>query len=136
MRLHKSVFIAVLALGSLLFCTQLSSAQDAKEGKKRGGMDPKQRAEQLSTRLELNADQKAKVTTLFEAEGKKMQELRADQNMSREDRREKFRTMREETNKQLKTILTPAQWDKYEKMREEMRSRAQEKKGEAKKKAE
>jgi len=123
MKLHKISLMAVLALGSLICFTQLSNAQDANKetGKKRGGMGPEQRAEQMATRLELNADQKTKVQAVFETEMKKMRELRADQSASREELRPKAQAIREDSNKQLKTILTPAQFEKWEKMRQELR---------------
>jgi len=138
MRLHKYSLIAVLALGSLLCGTQLSSAQDAKEGnkegKKRGGMSAQQRADTLATRLELSAEQKTKVTTVFEAENKKIRDLRADQSTPREQQREKLRALREETAKEMKGILTPAQFEQWQKMRQELRQRAGEKKASEEKK--
>lgn len=124
MKLHKFSLMAALALGSLLCFTQLSNAQDANKetAKKRPGMmGAEQRAEQMATRLELSAEQKTKVQAVFETEMKKMRELRADQTASREEMRPKMQALREETNKQLKTILTPAQFEKWEKMRQEFR---------------
>jgi len=125
---------AALALGGLLFSTQLTSAQDSKgNAQKRPGGDPKQRVEQLATRLNLNAEQKTKLTAIFEDDMKKMRELRADQSVPQEQRREKVRAMREDTNKKVKAILTSEQWEKWEKAREELRQKGAEKRGEKKK---
>jgi protein CpxP len=133
MKLHKLSLIAVLALGSLLVCTNFSSAQDAtKEGKKRGGFSPQQRVERLATELTLNAEQKTKLTTVFEDETKKMRDLRADTAVPRDQQREKVRALREESNKQIKTILTNEQWEKYQKLRDDMRQKAADKKAENK----
>ena len=130
MRLSKFSLIAALALGGLLFCTNLSSAQD-NQGKKKG-FSPQARVERMSTDLNLTADQKTKVQAVFEANAKKYQELRDDSSMSREQRREKMTSIREDENKKLKEILKPDQWEKYQKQMEEMKKKA----GERKKKSE
>ncbi|HEY5914173.1 MAG TPA: hypothetical protein VJA21_26595 [Verrucomicrobiae bacterium] len=132
MRLSKLSLVAALAVGSLLVCTNVSSAQDSNQGKKKGGFNPEQRVERLATDLNLNADQKAKVLELFKADSKKYQELRADTSTPREQQREKMRTIREESDKKLKAILKPDQWEKYQKDREQFRPKGGEKKGERK----
>ncbi len=129
MRLYKLGLIIALALGSLLVCTNLSSAQEAGQGKKKGGFSPQQRVDRLATELNLTEDQKTKILPIFQDEQKKFQELRADQSIPRDQMREKMRTIREDGDKKLKAILKPDQWDKYEKMREEMRTKGGGKKG-------
>ncbi len=126
MRFYKLSLIAALALGGLLVCTNLSSAQDS-QGKKKG-FSPQARVERLSTELNLTADQKTKVQAVFEATGKKYQELRDDSSLSREQRREKMTSIREDENKKLKEILKPDQWEKYQKQMEEMKKKAAERK--------
>ncbi|HWH70190.1 MAG TPA: hypothetical protein VNT26_12450 [Candidatus Sulfotelmatobacter sp.] len=123
MKLHKLSLVAALALGGLLACTSVSSAQDAKKGERRG-FSPQQRVERMTQDLKLTDDQKTKVTALFEADAKKRQDIMADTSLSREQRREKMQPIMEEENKKLKTILTPEQYDKWQKMREEMRTKA------------
>ena len=61
-----------------------------------------------------------------------MRDLRADTNVPRDQMREKMRTIRDDSDKKLKTILTTEQWDKLQKQREEMRQKAAEKKAEKK----
>ncbi len=136
MRLQRLTWVAALALGGLLACTMTVRAQDAKEGKKGRGPMMQQNLDRMSEELKLTDDQKTKVKALFEEQGKKMRELREDTSLSQEQRREKAQAMREDNNKKMKAILTPEQFTKYEKMREEMRQRAREKKGEGKKKSE
>jgi Spy/CpxP family protein refolding chaperone len=122
MRIYKYSFIAVLALGSLLLGSNFSSAQDAKEGKKKGATT-QERVDRLSERLSLTAEQKPKVTALFEEERKQISELRNNSNLSADEKREKGRTLREDFNKKMKAILTPEQWTKFEKGRQELRQR-------------
>jgi len=127
MRIYKLSLIAALAVGGLLVCTNLSSAQNADQGKKKG-FSPQARVERLATDLNLTEDQKTKVLAVFEASGKKMQALRDDSSLSREQRREKLTTIREDENKQLKDILKPDQWEKYQKQMEEFKKKAAERK--------
>ena len=127
MRNYKLGLIAALALGSLLACTNISSAQDS-QGKKKA-FTPQARTERMEKDLNLTADQKTKVQAVFEANAKKYQELRDDTSMSREQRREKMTTIREEENKKLKEILKPDQWEKYQKQMDEMKKKYGERKG-------
>ena len=129
MRINKLGLIAALAVGGLLVCTNVSTAQDAKDAKKRG-FTPQARVEQMDKELKLTAEQKTKLTALFEEQNKKMQALRSDTSASQEDRRAKARTMMEENTKKMKTILTPEQFEKWQKNREQFRGG---KKGEGKK---
>ena len=129
-------FVAVLALGGLLASCLVASAQEAKEGKerKKGGMTVQMRVDQLDKQLKLTEDQKTKIKALYEADEKKMQEIRE---LSPEQRREKFRPMREETAKKMKEILTAEQYEKWQKNREQFRQRRPEgAPGAAEKKAE
>ncbi len=131
MRFYKLSLIAALAVGGLLFCTNLSSAQNAEKKK---GFSPQARVERLATELNLTEDQKTKVLAVFEEDAKKYQALREDTSTPREQRREKMTAIREESDKKLKAILKPDQWEKYQKQMEEMKKKAGERKG--KKKAE
>ena len=108
MRILNLGLVAALALGGLLVCASVGTAQDAKEGKKRG-FSPQQRVEQMDKELKLTSDQKTKLTALFEDQAKKMRDL------TPEDRRAKGRELREENDKKLKAILTSDQWEKWEK---------------------
>lgn len=122
--MHKSSLIAALALGSLLACTSIVSAQSTNapsRGERRGSVQ--QRVERMNAELNLTADQKTKVTALFEAEAKKRQELRANTSIPREQKREKGQAMMAEQEKKLKEILTPDQFDKWQKIRQQFRPR-------------
>jgi Spy/CpxP family protein refolding chaperone len=112
--MNKLSLIAALAVGGLLAGATITSAQDTPKKK---GPSVEQRVDRMNTEVTLTADQKTKVTALFEEDAKKMRELRQDTSMSQEDRRAKGRELREASDKKLKEILTPAQWDKWEKAR-------------------
>lgn len=117
--------LAAVGLIGLLACSNLASAQDnnAAGRAERRGQTVQQRVDRMATGLKLNDDQKAKVTALFEQQGKQRRELSTDRNLSRDERREKIRALTQEENKQLKAILTPEQFEKWQTLREQMRAR-------------
>ncbi len=134
MRIEKISLVAALAVGTLLACAGTSSAQDAtKEVKKGRAGFAQAQVSRMDTVLNLSADQKTKLTALYEDEAVKMRELRSETNSTPEVRREKVRSMREQNDKKLKEILTPEQWDKWQKSRQEMRPRRGEGNGAGKK---
>lgn len=123
MNMKRLSFVAALALGGLLAFTAATSAQDNNAPKRPGRRAPsvQQRVDRINTEVNLTDEQKTKVTSLFEKDAKQMQELRQNaSNLSQDERREKFRALREESDKQLKAILKPEQWDKWQKAREQM----------------
>jgi periplasmic protein CpxP/Spy len=126
MRTVRKSLLASLALGILLACTMVASAQNTNanaNGRGERRMTPQQRIDRMSTELKLTDDQKTKVSALFKANAEKRKELRDDTSLSREDRREKNQALMKEENKKLKEILTPEQFEKWEKMRPQGRGR-------------
>jgi len=122
--MKKRSLVSALALGGLLACSMMASAQDTnatKEGKQgkggKHGPSIDQQMERLTTELTLTDAQKPKVKEVLENTMKQRQELR---NVPQEERREKGQAMREEESKKMKAILTPEQFDKWQKSREQM----------------
>src|SRR5580765_6271573 len=109
------------------FMVSVATAQDTKAAPRRGA-NIDQRIEQLDKELTLTADQKTKLKGYFEGERKKMQEMRADTSLTREQRQEKMKASREDLNKEMKSVLTADQFTKWEKdaekRREEMKQKA------------
>ena len=66
----------------------------------RGG-GPGNRFDNLAERLNLTADQKTKVQEIFS------------------DTREQLRAVRQQTDNRLQTVLTPEQWQQFQKLRDE-----------------
>ena len=123
-----------MALGGLIAFSNMASAQDAKQGKR--GPSVEERMTRMTEELKLTSEQQPKVKAALEDANKQRQELRGDSSLSREDRRAKMTTINEATSKKLKEILKPDQFEKYEKMQAEMRSKGApggDKKGEDKK---
>ena len=107
--MKKLSLIAALAIGGLIACSTLVSAQDApKKGK--GGFSPEQQLERMTTTLSLTDAQKPKVKAVLEDTAKKMKDL------APEDRQTKGREIRTEQTAKMKEILTPEQFTKYQEM--------------------
>jgi len=121
--------VAVLALGGLVACSTMATAQEAK-GEKKGGAQGKgrptveQQLEQMTADLKLTDAQKPKVKAVLEESSKKRGEIYNDSSVPREQRREKMQPIMQEETKKMKEILTSEQFEKWQKMREERRSRS------------
>lgn len=123
MKINKLSVVMGLALGGLIASSSLATAQDQKA---RGrGPSVEQRMDRLNEELKLTDEQKPKVKAALEASQKKRQELFGENsNVSREERREKMKSIADDEKKKLKDILTADQFAKYEKMMEQMRGGA------------
>ena len=111
---------------AVLLGTTFSMAQYGGGGQR---STPEERAKQQTAELKealgLNKDQEKKVYDLNLESGKKMQKMREEMGGGgfSDEMREKMMAMREETNKEMKKILTDDQYKKYEKYLEERRNR-------------
>ena len=139
--LKHSLLSAALA-GMLISGASLVVAQDAAQsdnsatqgqaqGQERGEghhhqMDPAQRVQHLTKKLNLSADQQTKIQGLLQDEQSQMQNLRQDTSMSKEDRRSKFMEMHKNTDDQIRATLNADQqkkWDEMQNKREERMSK-------------
>lgn len=78
--------------------------------------DGRDRFEQMSERLNLNADQKTKVQQIF---GDTREQLRA----LRRESEPRVNDIRQQADERLKQVLTEEQWRQFQSMRNEMRGR-------------
>ena len=120
--MKKLSLIAALALGGLMACSTLATAQDAtnnvpKKGGKRGFPTVEQQMQRLTDQLTLTDDQKPKVKAVLEETSKKMQEIRSDSTLDQAQRREKGQPIMDEQNTKMKAILTEEQYKKFQEMR-------------------
>jgi protein CpxP len=73
--------------------------------------------ETLAEELGLSAEQKAKLEPILKAQREQQQAIRQDESLSREQRMEKTRALREAGRKDIEAVLTPEQVKKYGEMR-------------------
>lgn len=116
--------IAVAACGTALYAQdnmgqgQAGQSQMGPGGGHRGMMSPDQRLQHLTKMLKLTSDQQAKIKPMLEQEQTQMQSLHQDTSMSQQDRWAKAKTIRQSTNEQIKSALTPDQQTKFTQMQE------------------
>jgi len=70
-------------------------------------------------RLNLTAEQKAKVRPILQKAREQVQALKADTNLDKKQKHQQIQSIRQNTAQQLKAILTPEQFQKFQEMREE-----------------
>ncbi len=80
------------------------------------GRNQTDRFDQLAARLQLNADQKAKVQQIFGDTRQRLQALRKESEP-------RVNEIRQQTDQRLQEVLTPEQWQRFQQMRDEMRAR-------------
>jgi periplasmic protein CpxP/Spy len=120
MKLHKISLLAALATGVLFALTPSLRAEDkpAKPAHPEAGPRGGPRGEMLKEmgeKLNLTADQKAKLQEAFKSQREAMKDL------TPEERREKMKENRKTTDAKIKEILTPEQYAQWEKMKQENR---------------
>ena len=104
------IFLLGFAAGILAWNVYRGWARAAGPGR---GED---RFEQMSARLQLNAEQKTKMQ---QALGDTREQLRT----LRKESEPRVSEIRKQTDQRLQQILTPDQWQRFQQMRSEMRSR-------------
>ena len=77
---------------------------------------PRDRFEQLSDRLQLNAEQKTKVQQIFNDSREQLRALRKESDP-------KVNEIRNQADVRLKTVLNEDQWKKFQTIQDEMRKR-------------
>lgn len=117
-----TTMLVVLALTGAGFPQKSPSAQGNQHQTKSGQtkhqemMTPEAMVEHLSTQLNLSEDQKAQIKPMAEDVYNKMNEVRQDNSLSEQQRRDKIREIHENALGQVKTILTPEQQKKLDEM--------------------
>jgi protein CpxP len=77
----------------------------------------------LSKKLNLSADQQAKLKPIFEDQRKQMEAIHNDSSLSREDRFSKMQALRQSSDTQIKGVLTDEQQKSFDKMRADQQDR-------------
>jgi len=129
MKLNKTLTIAALIVGSVFAADYALRAQDSTNTPPAGARPPggpgsrggRMNFENISTQLELTDDQKAKAKPVFQDMQQKLQDLRSDTSLDQAGRSAKMKEIREDTSAKLKDILTPEQFDKWQKMTQRRR---------------
>jgi len=133
MKSTKTLFLAALAVGSLLAFGTVANAGDTTNnppstppaGGPPGGPGMRGQAgfDRLAEQLNLTDDQKPKVQSIMKAQMEKIRDLRQDTSLTPEDHKAKMKAIRENTVTQMKAVLTADQFQKWQAMQSQMRNR-------------
>ncbi len=121
----KSPILATLVAG-LLALSPLARAAAAESTAGERGAALRERFQATIAELNLTPEQKQKLTPIFREEMERMAALRNDQSLAPREKLQQMKTIQEETVPQVKAILTPEQFAKWEKKRAEARDELQE----------
>lgn len=123
MKLNKTLTFAALVAGSLLVGSAVVQAQDSTvttvtpltNAPPANGVRPRGRMnmDRLVKELALTDEQKTNVQAALDDQRKQMGEIRSDDSLSQQDKRAKYKELRDGLNAKLKDILTPEQYDKW-----------------------
>ncbi len=114
--------MAALVAGALIAFSPLVRAEDkptppaGRPPQGQRGEMAKERIAKMAEELKLSDEQKTKVTALLKEQAETMRGMKE---ATPEERKEKMKAGREEMQKQMKAILTPEQYTKWETLRKE-----------------
>lgn len=95
-------------------------------------MQHQSRLEWMSKELNLTDDQKDKIKPILDDEASKMKSVHDDTSLSQDQKRDKMKELRENTDSQINPILTPDQQKKYEDLKARQKAHQQAKPDESK----
>jgi periplasmic protein CpxP/Spy len=108
--------------------TGSSMPSDASHGMmQHAAPDPQKAAARMAKQLGLSDDQTSKLTSILQDRQQKMAALKGDTSSSPQDRRQKQRSIQQDSDTQINGILTPDQQTKYTQMKQAMKQRWQDK---------
>jgi Spy/CpxP family protein refolding chaperone len=79
--------------------------------------NPQKQAEMISKKLNLSADQTAKLTPILADRDQKFQALMQDQSLTQDQRHAQMKAIRDNTQQQLATVLSPEQMQQLKSMK-------------------
>jgi Spy/CpxP family protein refolding chaperone len=117
MKSTKTLLIAALAAGALLAGSSALRAQDATNTPPAGEHSPGMKSHpDLAKQLDLTDAQKPKVEAIRKNATEKGRALREDTSLTPEEKKAKAKAIREDTATQMKGVLTPEQFAKWQEM--------------------
>jgi protein CpxP len=121
MKSTKTMIIAAMAACALLAGGSSLLAQDSTNTPPAGGHGMKGGRPDFAKELNLTEDQKPKFQEIMKGAMEKRKELRDDTSLTPEDKKAKGKAIQEDTNTQMKALLTPEQFAKWQEMAKHMR---------------
>ena len=125
MKTPKYLVLFLSAIGSYLPLPATASAAESpiQEERRR---EAQKRLQARIEELGLTPEQKEKIIPVLRSEREKLTALRDDETLTPRDRLRKLQTIRDETTPQVKAILTPEQFARWEHSRDQERGQMRE----------
>ena len=108
MKNHTQLVILALSIGAFALFAPASFAQKS---------SPMQKAQAIAQQLNLTPQQKEKVLPILIDEAPKVQAIRNDNSLSKIQKMQQLRTIHQQTDPQMKAILSPEQYQKLKQIR-------------------
>jgi len=87
--------------------------------------DPQQQLQFMTQKLNLDADQQSKLLPILTDRSQQIQAIRADNTLSNKDRREKIRSVMQDSRSKIEAVLNDTQKQQWQQMRQHNRDNNQ-----------
>lgn len=87
--------------------------------------DPNKQVQHMAKKLNLTADQQNQILPILTSRQQQMESIRNDASLSAQDRKAKFRAVREDSDTKIRAVLNDDQKKAYDQMHQQMRERRQ-----------
>lgn len=130
--MRKEIRTVFVCLGmTLLMVDSLSAAQagatSTAPGTETAGRPAADRVMQvLGEKLQLDDDQKAKITPIIEARRQQVKDIQSDPSLRKLQKARKLKGILHASDKKIKALLTPDQRKEYARLEEQLRAQLQE----------
>jgi Spy/CpxP family protein refolding chaperone len=108
MNKYVRLIVTTLCLGTIVLLTSPSSAQNRAA-----------KVEAIAQQLNLSPEQKAKILPILREEAPKVAAIKNDNSLSKMQKVQQIRTIHQQTDPQMKAILSPEQYQKLQGIRRE-----------------
>ena len=115
MKINRLALVALAAVASLLNVQPLARAAETNAPAPAAGAASglRERMQETAKELNLTDEQKQKLQDILREKLEKLRGLKDDTSLTREEKMEKVKAVREEITSEVKNILTPDQFDKW-----------------------
>lgn len=116
MIMKPSALVALAAVASLIHVQPLARAAETNApapAAAGGAAGLRERMQETAKELNLTEEQKQKLQAILREKLEKLRGLKDDTSLTREEKMEKIKAVREEITSEVKNILTPDQFDKW-----------------------
>ncbi len=124
----KKQTLTFLSGGFLVLALSVSPLLAGNDGEKKGGPSVEERLSKMKQNLSLTDDQTAKLKVIYDEQKAKMDPIYQDASLSKEQKGEKARAIKEDTKAKVNDVLTAEQRSELKDSREERGSKKGQKK--------